>query len=219
MKLEPEELAELAHLYASEGLEGERLQAFEAWRSAASDEELAQFAAMLDTCAILAEAHAPVADLPPELEQRVLGSILPTAEEPTLEEDHFYLRSDEGDWVSLPVPGVRLKELSARDEDGVTVFLLEMEANTRLPAHSHHGVEMAFMLEGDLRIGDVVLTAGDFTRAPAGSDHHQLSSRGGCRALLITASENFPRHTVGAMQKFQDTMRALKDVLGGGPKG
>jgi len=211
MKLDREQLAELAHLHATEGLEGEDLARFEAWRRQATAEERAEFVALVDSAAALLQAGAPALEVPAgswEAIEARLG-------EDRGEAGHQHRRADEGEWLGLPVPGVRIKPLSDDERDGVTVFLLEMDAGSRFPAHRHHGVEMAYVLEGDLRSGATRLGAGDFLRAPAGSEHEHLSSEGGCRALLITASENLPRHAVSGLQRVHDAVRAFRDLWRG----
>lgn len=203
-------LAEFAHLFATEGLEGERLREFEEWRAGASAAEKEEFARMLDSIALLSVAGVEAVTPSPGLKEAILGQV--GHEHGEWPEGHDFLASDEGTWQGLPVKGVRIKELSAREEDGVTMFLLEMAAGTRFPAHRHHGVEMVYVLEGDLDSDGRVLHRGDFLRAGAGSDHGSLSSRNGCRALLVTATENFPRRTVGLLSRFSDAARAFRDV-------
>lgn len=214
----PDELAELAHLYATEGLAGEQLEAFEAWRTLASAEEKAAFAALVDsiTLTTLAELppEPPPADLKEHILQRVAKEAKPAPQELTPAPEAFtYLLANEGKWIPLPFPGARIKELSARKDEGLTVFLLEMDPNTRFPSHHHHGAEMAYVLEGDLQSGNQILNAGDFMRADAGSAHENLYSEAGCRALLITASENYPRATVGVMKRLRDVVHAARDLF------
>lgn len=209
----------LAHLYATEGLEGENLATFEAWRARATEEEKRLFAEWIDALAMVTLARSTETEPAPETRDAVLSRIRNQPEEPApgdaedAEDAEHFLGPDDGEWVPLPVPGVRVKELSARSGDGATVFLLEMKPGTEFPSHRHHGVEMTYLLEGDLDTGDRILHAGDFLREPAGSDHGKLRSEHGCRALLITASENFPRHTVSGMRRFRDVARAFRDIF------
>lgn len=218
-----QELAELAHLYATEGLVGEQLEAFEAWRAIASAEEKAEFAALVDSIAVTTLAHVPEVAPPGGLKARIVDRVQEASKKedtPLLPvaEAFSYVAKNEGEWVPLPFPGARIKELSARKEDGVTVFVLEMDPDTRFPSHQHHGAEMAYVLEGDLHTEDRVLHAGDFARAESDTEHGTLYSKGGCRALLITASENYPRVTVTAMKKLRNVVHAARDLLRGKSK-
>lgn len=97
----------------------------------------------------------------------------------------------EEEWVDLPNPGSRIRVLSDNEADGHTIFVLELDSDTTVLAHSHQGAESAFVLSGDLEIEGRFLRAGDFSRAAPGSHHRRLSSRDGCRALLVTSYENF----------------------------
>ncbi|NNC88070.1 MAG: hypothetical protein HKN82_06360 [Akkermansiaceae bacterium] len=217
--MEDHHLAELAHLYATEGLSGEDLRAFETWRAGATANEKAEFAAMVDSIALVTLGRVPDVTPGEGVKAGIMNAVGEGSSGPAAAAGDFdYLRRDEGEWVPLPAPGTRVKALSDRAEDGVTVFLLEMDAQASLPGHRHHGVEMAFILEGDLHVEGRVLRAGDFMRAGEGSDHQKTYSEAGCRALLVTARENFPRKTVGVMERLQDVVRAARGLVGKGPE-
>lgn len=220
--MDPEELAELAHLYATEGLAGEQLEAFEAWRALASEEEKAEFAALVDTITIATLSQLPEEPPPPGMREKILARVQEEsarASDLTPAPEAFaYLLANEGKWIPLPFPGARIKELSANKDDGVTVFLLEMDPDTRFPSHHHHGAEMAYVLEGDLQTEGRTLHAGDFVRADGSSEHGSLYSHAGCRALLITASENYPRATVSVMKRLRDVFHSARDLLRGKSK-
>lgn len=216
--IDPEQVLELAVAYAGEGLEGQMVTRFEEWRTAAGAGELRLFADLVDALAVLTLVKVPAASPSAGVKNKVMEAITGGEGESALlpDESAFsYLLKNEGAWVQLPVPGARVKELSSRKEDGVTVFLLEMDAQCRFPAHHHHGVEMAYVLTGDLQTGGKTLHAGDFMRAGADTEHSGLYSEGGCQALLITATDNFPRRTVGAMRKLQALARTVLDLFGG----
>lgn len=221
MKMDSEQLQELAQLYATEGLEGHQLARFEEWQASATAEEKAEFAAVVDALALLTLATVPEETPAPGGKARLLraiagGEAVPAADALPVPEAFTFLAKDQGTWVKLPVPGVRVKELSAHQEDGMTMFLLEMDAGARLPSHHHHGAEMAYVLEGDLVTEGRTLRAGDFMRSAAETEHSQPYSPSGCRALIVTASENFPRRTVGVMRRLQDVFVAVRDLVGGG---
>ncbi len=93
------------------------------------------------------------------------------------------VRQDEGEWVEYR-PGVRKKRLYF---DAVTrneAFLLEMDPGAELPPHSHSDTEDCLVIAGDVRIGDLVLHAGDFHAAMGGSTHLAARTEGGCRLYL-----------------------------------
>ena len=61
-----------------------------------------------------------------------------------------------------------------------------MEAGATNPAHLHAETEECFVVEGDLRDGDLHMHAGDNIRSEAGTSH-AVSTDEGC-LLFVTAS-------------------------------
>ncbi len=109
-----------------------------------------------------------------------------------------FLLDGEGEWKELPNRGTRIKELSCSKASRTATFILEMDPGSRLLSHHHRGAEGAFVLHGDLQMRGKVLRAGDHMRAEAGTKHEDLYSEMGCRALIITALENYPRRSIRA---------------------
>ena len=69
-----------------------------------------------------------------------------------------------------------------RDGEVISRFI-RLAPDSRLPAHAHAGEEECMMLAGDAFFGDLLLQAGEFHLAPAGSEHGEVSSDAG--ALLF----------------------------------
>ena len=87
------------------------------------------------------------------------------------------VRNGQGIWMPL-APKVAMKPL---DDDGeIQSFLLRLDGGGKCPAHDHAGDELCYVVEGDCRLGDLELAAGDFHLARAGTQHGVVSSRGGC---------------------------------------
>lgn len=86
------------------------------------------------------------------------------------------LRAQEGDWQPL-AKGVQRKTLF-RDASGSS-FLIKLSAGASLPAHDHSAYEECLVLEGDIGIGDLRLTTGDFHVAAPGARHGFVTSQGG----------------------------------------
>jgi len=188
-------IEELAVAYSTGELDGQDFADFKAWRSTATSEELSWFAAVVDTAGDLAMSQIEPVAPPPELKERVMAQLgLDGKDSP--DPDFSFLALTEGDdeWLDIPVPGARIRVLSDHEDDGHTIFMLELDPGTTFPAHSHGGAESAFVLSGDLEIEGRFLRAGDFSRAAPGSHHRSLYSRDGCRALLVTSYENFHEH-------------------------
>lgn len=66
--------------------------------------------------------------------------------------------------------------------------MFKMAPGAAYVPHVHGGAEECYVLEGDLHVGDeIMMRAGDYQRAPAGSLHGVQRTEGGC-TLLITCS-------------------------------
>lgn len=94
------------------------------------------------------------------------------------------VREGEVDWQPTDAPGVEVRVLSQDLAERRVSTLLRMAAGSSFPAHLHRGREECYVIEGDLCFGDRVVTAGDYMVAESGTVHGQLSSRGGCLALV-----------------------------------
>ncbi|RTL57879.1 MAG: cupin domain-containing protein [Rhodocyclaceae bacterium] len=88
--------------------------------------------------------------------------------------------ADGGEWSEI-APGVAHRIL--RSADGVLSRLVRMAPGSQVEAHAHERDEECMMLEGDAFLGDILLQAGDYQVAPAGTWHGLLHSDHG--ALLF----------------------------------
>lgn len=201
-----DEIRELAHVHASEGF-GDGESAYSEWFAGASPQERAIFAEEGDALATLSLALAPPVKAP----LLKLSAIVSPAK--NFPDGFSYLAKNAGDWRELPIKGVRIKELSDNASDSFTVMLLEMDAGTRFPGHHHQGVEQVYLLDGDLSSDGEELAPGDFLRAAADTHHGGLSSEYGCRALIISARENYPRKSIHLYDRIAKTVRRLKQKV------
>lgn len=138
--------------------------------------------AFLDDLA--AESIVPVAP-PAELRTRVLAGVRETPQ------NSHTVRADEGRWMVLPFPGVKVKLLSTDDQRGTATILMALDPGSRVPAHDHHGDEESYVVSGSCRIGAVGLKQGDFHRAGAGSHHGDVVSDEGCVLLLVVDQDDY----------------------------
>jgi len=209
-------LEDLAVLYSTGELSGQDFDDFKAWRASATTEELACFATIVDDAGALAmgqlEPVAPSASVKEDLMAKIGLNKKTASASPNFS---FLTEGEEfGEWEELPVKGARIRRLSDNEEDGHTVFMLELDPNTRFPSHVHKSAECAYVLSGDLEIEGRFLRAGDFSRAAPGSTHSSLYSRDGCRALLITSRDNFPRKTMNAYTGIRNALSKITSVFG-----
>jgi len=178
--------------------EGTRLMGL--WQQASSAERaaLADLFHVLRTVPYAADPLAP----PAELKQRILSLAgQPEAAQPAVQlwknwgtesvpADMVIRRRQEGDWEATGVDGVQAKRLFADGERGYVSMLVRMAAGSAYPSHRHAGYEECYVLQGDLRVGETVLSAGDYQRAAGGSVHVVQSTEQGCLLFIVSSQHD-----------------------------
>ena len=96
-------------------------------------------------------------------------------------------RPDEMPWISVPIPGVKIKRLFLDAARRYSTSLVSLEAGSSYPAHRHNDIEEFYLLEGDLVSEDIQMRAGDYCRSEPGSIHREPKSESGA-LLLVWAS-------------------------------
>jgi quercetin dioxygenase-like cupin family protein len=94
-------------------------------------------------------------------------------------------RYREATFVPCGIRGVTYHTLYENRRTGRLTALVRMAPGTSLRAHAHDEqgeVEECLVLEGELRVGDEVMRAGDYQRALPGSEHDEQRTETG--ALL-----------------------------------
>ena len=197
------EPAELAALYAAGALPGDELAAFEAHLASgceACQAELQQLrwvtsklwyairpvipdAKIRDAllARVAAKRDATLAVSP--LRERVLAKMSPDASSRST----VFNKASEASWERTAIEGVAIRTLFVDQENNQFTALVRMQPGSSYPRHVHAGPEQCLVIEGDLRVGEEVLHAGDYQRAPTGSRHGVQSTEHGC-LLLITSS-------------------------------
>jgi quercetin dioxygenase-like cupin family protein len=102
--------------------------------------------------------------------------------------DRFVVRQDEGAWHEVGIPGIQVRQLAVDPAAARVTMVIRMAPGTRYPPHRHGGREECYVLAGDLRHGDQVMTAGDFEVAEEDAIHGWQWTEGGC-LLLIHGSQ------------------------------
>lgn len=113
------------------------------------------------------------------VKSRVMKRVAETSEGITV------VRSTAGEWHPY-APGVDFKVLF--DDGHTRTWLARLEREARLPGHDHPLSEECLMLEGSVYMGDILVTAGDYLRAEAGTRHTGVYSPTGCVLLVRSAS-------------------------------
>ncbi len=221
--MEEQRIQELAITEATEGLRGADLAEFELWWPVASESERALFKETTDLIGMISLSQAPEETPSDDVKAKVMASIAdrPPKKESENEKQadvpgYAFLLESEGEWRQLPTKGTRIKELSCSKESGTATFILEMDPGSRLLSHHHRGAEEAFVLHGDLQMRGRVLRAGDHMRAEPGTVHQDLYSEQGCRALIITALENYPRRSIRSFDRLYRMWGKCKSVFAHG---
>lgn len=102
-----------------------------------------------------------------------------------------FVYANEGEWFPHPLAAqIKVKLLSIEQNRGYATILIEVPPGVRYPEHHHHGAEECYVLEGDLHVAGKVLGPGDFHHADADSDHGELYTINGGKALLVVAIED-----------------------------
>lgn len=210
--MEKEQIQDLAIQYATEGLDAKGKVTYDAWISSANDQELQIFSEMVDTCSTIAISGL---NTHPTINEAVKTKTLKAISQSNNHENATHgemktIRKKDQEWINLPIKGAKLLELSARKKDGFAMSMIEVAPGSKFPEHDHHGVEMAYIIEGDLEADGVTLNAGDFFRADAGTHHGTHYSPSGCRALIVTANENYHHNTMKALSGMQKISRKIK---------
>ena len=188
-----ERITELAALNAAGLLDGDDLSELQTLLSKRDPAIARELEGWDDVVATASVALVEPRTLPAGLKARVMERIsLPAAVEPVRKAAAFYsILKSEGEWETLPVPGVRVKSLAADIRRGLSVKLYELAPGVRFPSHHHSGPEECFVVSGDFHVEGRVLHAGDFHHAVEDSDHAESFTQNGCTLLVMVATADY----------------------------
>ena len=94
---------------------------------------------------------------------------------------HLSVPAGEGGWHRF-LPGIERKVLHERE--GTMSYLLKLAPGSVLPSHRHPMDEECVVLQGRLRIGELVLPAGSFHLAHEGLPHADITTEEGAIIYL-----------------------------------
>jgi anti-sigma factor ChrR (cupin superfamily) len=182
----PEEMKEIAALYALGALSQSEARAFEAHLAegcGACQKELDVF---LETAALLAlgcSEEEPGSHVREELKSRTSEGQLGERDQHDTERVYSIL-ANEGDWEEW-AEGIQFKPLFRDQASGLCTSIVRMLPGTALPPHRHTGTEQFFILEGDCYVHGRRLGPGDFHRAEVDTEHEYTYTVGGTMFLLV----------------------------------
>jgi hypothetical protein len=97
----------------------------------------------------------------------------------------------EPDWEwEETAAGVFCILLAIDAKSGCISLLVRLVPGAEYPPHVHAGVEELHMLDGELRVDDRVLRAGDYLRSEPGSVDRRVWSDTGCTGVLIASTRD-----------------------------
>ena len=85
-----------------------------------------------------------------------------------------------------------MKTLYYDEAQGMVSFLLRAQPGACMPAHRHHAVEECLVLQGEFRLGEKLLRAGDFELGRPGEEHPEATTHTGVLVYLRGAAEDYP---------------------------
>jgi len=139
-----------------------------------------------DVLEMLAEAHEPL-PLSLEATNRMRANVMQKIrDKKALDEKKLVVvHGGDDDWIDA-LPGAKVKILNGdiTAPDSLLSYLVKLEPGFKMKGHDHPFDEETLMLEGDLTLGDISLSAGDFHFAAMGSTHGDVSTVKGCVAFM-----------------------------------
>ena len=186
-----EEMPESASLYALGALSQEEAAGFEEHLAAGCEvcqNEVVSFGSITAALAFNAPAASPSDQTRGRLVSFLQNVARDKASTSQLDQSSpvplLTIRASEGEWQEI-FTGVLVKHLFVDQERGTVTSLYKMLPGAIIPAHKHEGTEECLMVEGDLRSGDIMLTAGDYHCAPKGSTYGTLTSVSAALFLIV----------------------------------
>jgi len=127
--------------------------------------------------------------------------------------DTITVHEHEGEWIKIKAK-VSIKPLSLDHAAGTRSFLMRLEAGARWPAHEHSVDEECIVLYGDISIGDLTITQGDYHLAPKGVRHEEFISKQGALLFLRAGIEDTePSLGIKANYVWQRLNQGLKNLF------
>jgi anti-sigma factor ChrR (cupin superfamily) len=186
-----DEMQGQAALYALGALDHQEARAVEEHLSEGCETCEAELQPFVSVAEVLAMA-APEVSPPTGAREKFLARLAEEARPDTSREllqqaesnPFLTIRATEGKWVQAS-ESLSIKQLFVDEAKGTVTSLYKLAPGGQLPVHRHLGVEECYVLEGDCRINDQVLYAGDYTCAMKGSVHQTVYTETGTLLLII----------------------------------
>ena len=189
--MNPEQLVDLAALKAVGAIRPEEAVQVQELLSAADADTRAEAILLQDDAALMAVAQTVVRKPSAALKEKILARVKSGELPKSLANPFFTVGRNEGQWQTLPIPGVRVKDLCVDDKRGTSVKLYELAPGAHFPEHHHSGPEECYVVTGDFHVEGRMLHAGDFHHAESDSDHGESFTEYGCTLLVMVSSDDY----------------------------
>ncbi|SDZ40597.1 cupin domain-containing protein [Bacillus sp. 166amftsu] len=100
-----------------------------------------------------------------------------------METKHYIVHKENMKWDDGMYPGTSMCYLWEEPETGRVVFLVKVDPGGRIPLHNHLRREIAYLVEGEVRLNEDIMKAGDFLVA-AGEQAHDVYTETGCTFFI-----------------------------------
>lgn len=177
-----------------------------------------------DAIAMMTSAALPTCAPPaPQVKERILNAISqgprpplplePVSRAPSHGVKYLSASASESAWTPTVYRGVRVCEMSSASPD-FSIVMIALDPGAVYPAHPHKGAEDIYLISGDASMDGTRLHPGDFMHWEPGSDHHEMISNGGCRAMMITSRKNYSPRLVRAYGRAHRLITKIGRALG-----
>lgn len=129
------------------------------------------------------EPDPPAPEVEARIKRRLLRAIAADATS-----RHLTVPPGDDGWQPF-APGLDLKVL--HEAGGIMSYLLRLAPGASIPPHRHPVDEECVVLEGELRIGELVVPTGGFHLARADAMHERIHSERGALIFLRGAAPEF----------------------------
>ena len=189
--MNPEELVELAALKAVGSIRPEDECQVQELLSDADESTRAEAMHLQDDAALMAVAQTSARNPSAALKGKILARVQSGELSKSAANPFFTIGRNEGQWQTLPIPGVRVKDLSVDSKRGTSVKLYELAPGSHFPEQHHSGPEECYVLAGDFHVEGRVLHSGDFHHAEGDSDHGESFTENGCTLLVMVSTDDY----------------------------
>jgi anti-sigma factor ChrR (cupin superfamily) len=100
-----------------------------------------------------------------------------------MEKQHLIIAKEQMKWETGMYDKTEMCYLWSDDDTGRRCFLLKMHPGSSIPMHDHPYREIAMVTEGEVRLNQDVMKAGDFLTAGYG-EAHDVYTDTGCVMLI-----------------------------------